>query len=78
LVGGDLRIRIKAEVDSMLRIYIENNGIPEENNGNDSVSIGQGIALHNAMLAVFGGGMRLESTGSGNILVTISLPLSVG
>lgn len=78
LVGGDLRIRIKAEVDSMLRIYIENNGIPGENNGSDSVSIGQGIALHNAMLAVFGGGMRLETTESGNVLVTINLPLATG
>ncbi len=77
LTGTDLQIRIRAEVDAMLRVYIENNGVPEEVDERDSVFGGQGIALHNAMLAVFGGGMKLDRLDSGRARTVISLPETI-
>lgn len=76
--GTNLEIRIKAEVDGMLRICIENNGFTVEDEAGGLASSGQGIALHNAMLAVFGGGMKLEKPVNRMTRAVISLPLAVG
>jgi signal transduction histidine kinase len=72
---GVLEIRIRSEVSGMLQIIIENNGISRGTDDDTLSSSGQGIQLHNAMLAVFGGGLRLEKLDSGNTRVTISVPI---
>ncbi len=75
-VDEGLKIRIRAVVDGMLQISIENNGTGKETGGDyPTPPGGQGIRLHNAMLAVFGGGMRLEYLENGDTRVTISLPV---
>ncbi len=71
-----LKIWFKAAVDTVLQISIENNGAEKEIGDELFSTSGQGIRLHNAMLAVYGGGMRIEKLENGNTCVTISLPLS--
>jgi len=72
---GGLQIRIRSEVSGMLQIIIENNGISRGTDDDALSSSGQGIQLHNAMLAVFGGGLRLVKLDNGDARVTISVPI---
>ena len=77
--GLPIEIKISAKLDGVLKIMIENNGGSKETNAENSpVSSGQGLSLHNAMLAVFGGGLRLEYLDHGITRVTISLPVPGG
>jgi signal transduction histidine kinase len=76
-LSGELEIRFISLVDGVLKISIENNGKNKETEETSSNSNGQGIRLHNAMLAVFGGGMRLEKLENGNMRATINLPVKL-
>jgi hypothetical protein len=77
--GLPIEINISAKLDGVLQILIENNGgLKETNTESLPVSSGQGLSLHNAMLAVFGGGVRLEYLDNGITRVTISLPVPGG
>lgn len=74
--GLPIEINISTKMDGVLHIIIENNGgLKETNEEKLPTSSGQGLTLHNAMLAVLGGGLRLEYLESGITRVTISLPL---
>jgi signal transduction histidine kinase len=72
-----MEITIKTFVDGVLQISIENNGteVPSIDEYTASSS-GQGLSLHNALLAVFGGGMRLEHLQNGKTRATVTLPLN--
>ncbi len=74
--GGDLSVSIRVDAEKILRISIEN---PNTASGlEDDLALessGQGLALHNSMLAVFGGGMRMEQTASGIVRTIIILPV---
>lgn len=67
-----LKIKLRGTVDGMLEISLENNGI---NTSPTVVTSGEGIRLHNAMLAVFGGGIQLERLENVRTLAVIRLPL---
>ncbi len=70
-----LKIFLKATVNEMLEISIRNNGDSKLTGSMETVSTGEGIRLHNAMLAVFGGGIHLEQIPDGDTRVIIRLPL---
>jgi len=70
-----LKIKIQAEVNGMLEICLENNGEEKPSGQTETASTGEGIRLHNAMLAVFGGGIHLERTGDGHTRAVIRLPI---
>ncbi|MEI8130852.1 MAG: hypothetical protein WCG34_00365 [Leptolinea sp.] len=73
--GQPIDINVSGSSNGALQIIIENNGAAIITNGNNMVSSsGQGLSLHNALLAVFGGGLRLEHLENGNTKVSISLP----
>jgi hypothetical protein len=68
-----MKIKLQATVNGMLEISLENNGL--DTNLPETASTGEGIRLHNAMLAVFGGGIQLERLDNGRTLALIRLPL---
>jgi hypothetical protein len=69
-------IKISIRINGFLQIIIENNGSANGSTTSDNLfSSGQGLSLHNALLAVFGGGLRLEHPGIGSTRVIISLPV---
>lgn len=69
-----LKIKITSKADGLLFIQIENNGTDRYDNKSVTDG-GQGIKLHNAMLAEFGGGMRLENPSDRIARVTIVIPV---
>ncbi|NLF49943.1 MAG: hypothetical protein GX577_02290 [Leptolinea sp.] len=71
-----LTIITRIESGTILQIDIENRQIAAGSSDDEELrSSGQGLALHNAMLAVFGGGMRIEHTNTGLVRTTINLPV---
>lgn len=71
-----LEITIRIVVDGMLQITIENTGTADETSRDFRLTTtGQGLLLHNALLAVFGGGIRLTRRENGSTLVTLTLPV---
>ncbi len=70
-----LKITLKATVNDMLEISIRNNGDNKTCVSMETASTGEGLRLHNAMLAVFGGGIHLEQLSNGDTRVIIRLPL---
>jgi hypothetical protein len=70
-----LKIKIQAVVNGMLEICLENTGDIKPSGQPETASTGEGIRLHNAMLAVFGGGIHLERTGYGHTRAVIRLPI---
>lgn len=70
-----MKITLRASVDGMLEICLENNGAEKITSQQETASTGEGIRLHNAMLAVFGGGIHLEQPGDGRIRAVIRLPI---
>jgi hypothetical protein len=68
-----MKIKLQASVNGMLEICLENNGIVT--NLPETATTGEGIRLHNAMLAVFGGGIQLERLDDGRTLAVIRLPI---
>jgi signal transduction histidine kinase len=72
-----VEIIVTASLVDGLKILIENNATDTSIQKDDKLeSSGQGLALHNALLAVFGGGLRLEYMENGISRVIISLPIS--
>ncbi|HEX7556116.1 MAG TPA: ATP-binding protein, partial [Leptolinea sp.] len=75
--GKPIKISISASLNGVLQIIIENNGAASDVNEEDQpVSSGQGLALHNALLTAFGGGLRMEHLENEITRVSISLPIS--
>jgi signal transduction histidine kinase len=75
--GFPIEIKVSVNLNSGLKIIIENNGTAPDIHGEGKIpSSGQGLSLHNALLTVFGGGLRLEHLDNGVTRVTISLPVS--
>ena len=70
-----IKIILKASVNDMLEISIRNNGDPKTCKSIEPASTGEGLRLHNAMLAVFGGGIHLEHLPEGDTRVIIRLPV---
>jgi signal transduction histidine kinase len=70
-----LKIKIQAEVNGMLEICLENNGDVKPSGQPETASTGEGIRLHNAMLAVFGGGIHLDRLDNGHTRASIRLPI---
>ncbi len=70
-----LKIILKVSVNDMLEISIKNNGDQKTCESMDTASTGEGLRLHNAMLAVFGGGIHLEHLSNGDTRVIIRLPI---
>ncbi|NMB53270.1 MAG: hypothetical protein GYA15_01095 [Leptolinea sp.] len=77
-MGGDhtSSIRIHFSCQGSLQISIENNGcVDEPGKDNRIPSTGQGLMLHNSLLAIYGGGIRMTALQNGNTRVTITLPV---
>ncbi|BCY17997.1 histidine kinase [Leptolinea sp. HRD-7] len=70
-----LKVTLKASVNEMFEISIWNNGIEKAPGSYQTASTGEGLRLHNAMLAVFGGGIHLEHLSGGETRVIIRLPI---
>ena len=70
-----LKIILKASMNDMLEISIRNNGDSKTCKSMEPASTGEGLRLHNAMLAVFGGGIHLEHLPEGDTRVIIRLPV---
>lgn len=70
-----MKITLRASVNGMLEICLENSGDEKIVGQPETASTGEGIRLHNAMLAVFGGGIHLEQPGDGRTRAVIRLPI---
>jgi len=74
--GGKQPLNVSIEIHSQdgLEIVIEDDGVGFEASLQANSGLGQGLALHSAMLAVLGGSLVLESSKSGSTRVVIKLP----
>lgn len=74
--SGELNIHVSLKAGRILQFIIENSQpVLRSNSAEDHEFSGHGLALHNAMLAVFGGGMRIEQTATGMVRTIINLPV---
>jgi hypothetical protein len=69
-----VEIAVRAAINGALQITIQNNGTPI--NTSPVSSSGQGLSLHNALLTIFGGGLRLDHPAEALTRVIISLPVT--
>lgn len=69
-----VEITVSAVIDGTLQITIQNNGTPIDQS--PVSSSGQGLSLHNALLTIFGGGLRLDHPAEALTRVIISLPVT--
>jgi glucose-6-phosphate-specific signal transduction histidine kinase len=69
-----VEVTIRAVINGALQITIQNNGTPI--NTSPVSSSGQGLSLHNALLTIFGGGLRLDHPAEALTRVIISLPVT--
>jgi hypothetical protein len=71
-----LKIGITIDASNIFKLQVTNTGTSHIWKSSTSIeSSGQGILLHNALLTVFGGGMKLNELETGVTVVTITLPI---